>query len=80
MRLFNRSQGQEEDGSGSDDGDQTLDLSVSRDTDGQVGLYSKVKQGIQNTIVVKLFIVAKKRYYDEKICKLFKVLFTYIIL
>ncbi|XP_030040755.2 uncharacterized protein LOC115456040 isoform X2 [Manduca sexta] len=33
MRLFNRSQ--EEDGSGSDDGDQTLDLSVSRDTDGQ---------------------------------------------
>nr|XP_021187051.2 uncharacterized protein LOC110373911 isoform X2 [Helicoverpa armigera] len=35
MRLFNRSQGQEEDGSGSDDGDQTLDLSVSRDTDGQ---------------------------------------------
>lgn len=36
MRLFNRSQGQEEDGSGSDDGEQTLDLSVSRDTDGQV--------------------------------------------
>lgn len=36
MRLFGRSQGQEEDGSGSDDGDQTLDLSVSRDTDGQV--------------------------------------------
>ncbi|KAJ8707439.1 hypothetical protein PYW08_010691 [Mythimna loreyi] len=35
MRLFNRSQGQEEDGSGSDDGEQTLDLSVSRDTDGQ---------------------------------------------
>ncbi|XP_062532534.1 uncharacterized protein LOC101735730 isoform X4 [Bombyx mori] len=35
MRLFNRSQAQEEDGSGSDDGDQTLDLSVSRDTDGQ---------------------------------------------
>ncbi|CAH1643927.1 unnamed protein product [Spodoptera littoralis] len=35
MRLFNRSQGPEEDGSGSDDGDQTLDLSVSRDTDGQ---------------------------------------------
>lgn len=60
MRLFNRSQGQEEDGSGSDDGDQTLDLSVSRDTDGQVGLYSEVKQGIQNTIVVKLFIVVKK--------------------
>lgn len=36
MRLFNRSQTQEEDGSGSDDGEQTLDLSVSRDTDGQV--------------------------------------------
>ncbi|GBP00415.1 hypothetical protein EVAR_971_1 [Eumeta japonica] len=36
MRLFGRSsEGQEEDGSGSDDGDQTLDLSVSRDTDGQ---------------------------------------------
>ncbi|KAM3957292.1 castor zinc finger transcription factor [Aphomia sociella] len=35
MRLFGRSQGQEEEGSGSDDGDQTLDLSVSRDTDGQ---------------------------------------------
>lgn len=34
MRLF-RSQSQEEDVS-SDDGDQTLDLSVSRDGDGQV--------------------------------------------
>lgn len=34
LRLFGRSQGQEEDGS-SDDGEQTLDLSVSRDTDGQ---------------------------------------------
>ncbi|CAH2060849.1 unnamed protein product, partial [Iphiclides podalirius] len=34
MRLFGRTQCQEEDGSGSDDGDQTLDLSVSRD-DGQ---------------------------------------------
>ncbi|XP_022117016.2 uncharacterized protein LOC110994585 isoform X1 [Pieris rapae] len=34
MRLY-KSQNQEEDGSGSDDGDQTLDLSVSRDTDGQ---------------------------------------------
>lgn len=34
MRLFRS--GREEDSS--DDGDQTLDLSVSRDTDGQVGL------------------------------------------
>ncbi|XP_072946125.1 zinc finger protein castor homolog 1-like isoform X2 [Epargyreus clarus] len=34
MRLFGR-QSQDEDGSGSEDGDQTLDLSVSRDTDGQ---------------------------------------------
>lgn len=36
MRLFNRSQGADEDGSGSEDGEQTLDLSVCRDTDGQV--------------------------------------------
>ncbi|XP_053618930.1 uncharacterized protein cas isoform X2 [Plodia interpunctella] len=34
MRLFGRSQ-EQEDGSGSEDGEQTLDLSVSRDTDGQ---------------------------------------------
>ncbi|XP_038219132.1 uncharacterized protein LOC119837574 isoform X2 [Zerene cesonia] len=34
MRLF-KSQGAEEDASGSEDGDQTLDLSVSRDGDGQ---------------------------------------------
>lgn len=34
MRLFRRAP--EEEGSGSDDGEQTLDLSVSRDTDGQV--------------------------------------------
>lgn len=40
MRLY-KSQNQEEDGSGSDDGDQTLDLSVSRDTDGQVRELSK---------------------------------------
>ncbi|XP_061724824.1 uncharacterized protein LOC133530772 isoform X2 [Cydia pomonella] len=33
MRLFGRAP--EEEGSGSDDGEQTLDLSVSRDTDGQ---------------------------------------------
>ncbi|XP_049881619.1 zinc finger protein castor homolog 1-like isoform X5 [Pectinophora gossypiella] len=40
MRLFGRSQGQEEEGSGSDDGEQTLDLSVSRDGDGQ-GFFQK---------------------------------------
>ncbi|CAG9796108.1 unnamed protein product [Diatraea saccharalis] len=40
MRLFGRSHVQEDDGSGSEDGDQTLDLSVSRDTDGQ-GFFQK---------------------------------------
>lgn len=39
MRLFGRSQAQDEDCSGSDDGEQTLDLSVSRDTDGQVNTW-----------------------------------------
>ncbi|XP_048486798.1 uncharacterized protein LOC105381260 isoform X4 [Plutella xylostella] len=35
LRLFGKAPAQDEDGSGSDDGEQTLDLSVSRDTDGQ---------------------------------------------